>query len=156
MQNWRALGSDPIDAKSLIQILYRATAKTFQSPRVMRHLVAALEGSGDYTDAERSLDAYIFIVENQKRTLSITRREAGKDSEMVPDVDSDEDILRTLARGIRILVKFLENGKKAMVLAGKLDNYIVSWGITSPQTLGLVYHAIGTANALWAMQSTSK
>ena len=157
MENWRILGCDPTDAKGLIQILYRATAKTFQSPRIMRYLIETLEGSGDYIDAERSLDAYIFIIETQKRTAGITRKAGNgvKDSEMLPDVDSDEDILKTIAKGIRILVKFLDNGKKAMELARKLEKYTDCWGVTFPETLAIVYHAIGTANAMWAIQSTS-
>jgi cargo-transport protein YPP1 len=142
--NWVSLGSDPNDAKSLIQILYRASTKTFQSPRIMRHLVSALEAVGEYTDAERSLDAYTVIIENQKRTMAV---------ETVPDEDSDEDILRTLARGLRILVKFLGKGGKAVKLAWKMEGYVKEWEITTPETLASVYHAIGTANALWSMQS---
>jgi len=157
MDNWRLLGSDFADAKNMVQILYRATAKTFQSPRIMRHLVYALEGSGDYVDAERSLEAYIFIVENEKRTLarSKTENQRLEDEDLMPDVDSDEDILQTIASGIRMLVKYMDNGGKALNLAEKLEKYVVAWGVTSPEVLANVYHAIGIAKSLWSMQSTS-
>jgi len=156
MDNWRLLGSDFADAKNLVQILYRATAKTFQSPRIMRHLIYALEGSGDYVDAERSLDAYIFIVENEQKTITKSRRETRSlDQELLPDIDSDEDVLQTIAAGIRILVKYLGNGKKAMDLAQKLEKNVATWDVTSPAVLANVYHAIGTANSLWSIQSTS-
>jgi len=157
MENWRLLGSDFADAKNLVQILYRATAKTFQSPRIMRHLIYALEGAGNYTDAERSLDAYIFIMENEKKTIAKVRREPRDldDEEIMPDVDSDEDILRTVTAGIRLLVKYLNNGSKAMDLIHNLERNVKAWKVTSPDVLASIYHAIGIANSLWSIQSIS-
>jgi tetratricopeptide (TPR) repeat protein len=155
MENWRLLGSDFADAKNLVQILYRATAKTFQSPRVMRHLIYALEGAGNYVDAERSIDAYIFIVENEKKTVTKSRKETRNldDVEVLPDIDSDDDILRTISAGIRIIVKYLNHGQKAMDLAQKLDKNVNEWDVTSPEVQADVYQAIGLANSLWSTQS---
>jgi hypothetical protein len=121
----------------------------------MRYLVFALEGSGNYIEAERSLNEYLFIVENEKKTLSKTRPEHNdlEDEGLVLDIDSDETILRTMAAGIRFLVKFLNKGKRALELSLKLDSNAKSWNIENPEVLALVWHAIGTANALWSMQS---
>ncbi len=164
MENWRLQGSDPNDAKGLVQVLsplnsmltiqalYRATAKTFQSPRVMRHLMNALEGCGNYVEAERSLDAYLQIVENEKKTLARTENSNTKHPD-VQDIDSDENILHTMSAGIRILVKFQSKGKKALEIAQKMERNAKSWNVEDSSVLGIVWHAIGIANSLWSMQS---
>jgi len=137
-------------------MLYRATAKTFQSPRVMRHLIYALEASGDYVDAERSLDAYIFLVENGKKTLAKARHQDREveNEELLTDIDPDDDVLRTMAHGVRLLVKFLNKGKKALDFAQTMEVFAKSWNMATPTVLASVWHAIGIANSLWSMQST--
>jgi tetratricopeptide (TPR) repeat protein len=155
MENWRLQGSDPNDAKGLVQVLYRAAAKTFQSPRVMRHLMYALEASGNYVDAERSLFAYMLIVENEKKTLARIGNGSSLSTEqqVIQDIDSDQDTIRTMAAGVRLLVKFQNNGKKAMEVAATMEQSAKSWNINDPEILGAVWHAIGIANSLWSMQS---
>jgi len=157
MENWRLQGSDPNDAKGLVQVLYRAAAKTFQSPRVMRHLVYALEASGNYVEAERSLHAYLLIVENEKKTLARIRNSSSlslEDERVIQDIDSDQDIIRTMATGVRLLVKFQNNGKGALEVALTMEESVKSWNIDDPEILGTVWHAIGIANSLWSMQSS--
>ena len=157
MENWRLQGSDPNDAKGLVQVLYRAAAKTFQSPRVMRHLVYALEASGNYVEAERSLHAYLLIVENEKKTLARIRNSSSlsmEDERVIQDIDSDQDIIRTMATGVRLLVKFQNNGKRALEVALTMEESVKSWNIDDPEILGRVWHAIGIANSLWSMQSS--
>ena len=122
----------------------------------MRHLINALEGSGNYIDAERALDAYIQIVENDKKTLARTQNSNNgthDDQDVVQDIDSDENILRTMAAGIRILVKYQSKGKKALEIAQKMERYARSWNVEDSNVLGIVWHAIGIANSLWSMQS---
>ena len=124
----------------------------------MRHLMYALEGSGNFVEAERSLDAYILIVENEKKTLARKHSDTANhsdDKDIIRDVDSDEDILTTMISGIRILVKYQNNGKKAVTIAKTLEQNARSWNIENPKVLGLVWHAIGIANSLWSMQSMS-
>ena len=121
----------------------------------MQDLIFALEGSGNYVEAERSLEAYLFIVENEKKTLTKARTDHNEShaEDINPDIDSDEIILRTMAAGIRLLVKYLSKGKRAMEVALKLDANTKSWNIDNPEVLALVWHAIGTANSLWSQQS---
>lgn len=117
----------------------------------------ALEGSGNYIEAERSLDAYLQIVENDKKTLARTQNSITKtanDQDVVQDIDSDENILRTMAAGIRILVKYQGKGKRALEIAQKMERNAKSWNVEDPNVLGVVWHAIGIANSLWSMQST--
>ena len=116
----------------------------------------ALEGCGNYMEAERTLDAYIEIVENDKKTLARTQNDNTKspdDQDVVQDIDSDENILRTMAAGIRILVKYQNKGKKALEIAQKMERYARSWNVDDSNVLGAVWHAVGIANALWSMQS---
>jgi cargo-transport protein YPP1 len=122
----------------------------------MRHLIHALEGSENYVEAERSLDAYLLIVKNEKKTLARIQNSNTPPVNVqgvVQDIDSDEDILRTMAAGIRILVKYQNKGKKALEVALKLERYAKSWNIEDPKIHGVVWHAIGLANSLWSMQS---
>jgi hypothetical protein len=121
----------------------------------MRHLIHALEGVGNYVEAERSLDAYLFIVENEKKTLAKTQKEHRDihNEERAPDIDSDEVILQTMAAGIRLLVKYLGKGRKALDLAVKLEANSKLWQIKDPEVLAVVLHAVGIANSLWSMQS---
>lgn len=117
----------------------------------------ALEGSGNYMEAERSLDAYIQIVENEKKTLARAQNgntESLHDQDIVQDIDSDEDILRTMAAGIRILVKYQNKGKKALEIAQKMERYARSWNVEDSSVLAVVWHAVGIAYSLWSMQST--
>jgi len=117
----------------------------------------ALEGSGNYIESERALDAVINIFENEKKTLARMAKSSNPvaDEGVVPDVDSNDDILRTMAAGVRILVKFLGKGKKAMEMAQKMERDAKAWGVTNEEVLGSVYHTIGIANSLWSMQSSS-
>lgn len=156
VENWRLLGSDPTVAKNLVQILYRATTKTFQSARIMRHLMYALEGSGESAEAERSLDAYLWIVDNEKKTLATSLHSAVKNPEqegLVEDIETDDEICRTMAAGIRLLVKYRKEGKKAFDMARSLEQRIQIWKINDPEILSSVWYAVGLANSLWATQS---
>jgi len=123
----------------------------------MRHLIYALEGCGNYIDSERSLDAYLQIVENEKKTLARMRnsnaKPPGGEDVVQDDVDSDEDILRTMADGVRILVKFLNKGRKALDIAVKMEGFAKAWNIDNENILGNVWHSVGLANSLWSMQS---
>src|SRR5690606_3943205 len=58
MANWRNMGSLGEEAKGVVEDLYRASTKTFHSPRVMRHLFVALTAAGNFHDAGLALDTY--------------------------------------------------------------------------------------------------
>jgi hypothetical protein len=74
----------------------------------MRHLISTLVASGNYIDAEQSLDAYLLIVENEEKTLAKSHGQNRnlEDHDITTDVDSHESILRTMADGIGLLVKY--------------------------------------------------
>jgi hypothetical protein len=60
-----------------------------------------------------------------------------------------------MAKGVRLLVKYRDKGKRALDLAIKMEQSAKSWNVQSPEVLSSVYHALGMANSLWSMQSTS-
>jgi hypothetical protein len=122
----------------------------------MRHLISVLVGSGNYVDAEQSLDAYLLIVENEEKTLAKSHGQNRKleDQDIITtDVDSHENILRAMADGIGLLVKYQNKGKKAMDLGQKLEQELKTWDIENPDILAVAHHAIGIACSLWSTQS---
>jgi hypothetical protein len=121
----------------------------------MRHLITACQVGGNFVEAERSLDAYLFIVDNEKKALAKSHQESRvlNDRDLATDLDSDEVVLQTMAMGVRLLVKYREKGKKALDMAVKMEQSAKSWNVQSPEVLASVYHAVGIANSLWSMQS---
>lgn len=145
-ENWRMAGSSAEDAPAVVGILYRASAKTFLSPRILRHLFFALSAMGNLLEAEMALNTYFHLVEKGKERLAKGSTEV--------DFDSDEGILETAAEGIRFLCKHIGEGKKGMKLAEKCEKWIDEWHVDDPLVLSEVYRAIGTANAFWALETT--
>lgn len=115
----------------------------------------ALDGSGNHGEAEYSLDAYLLIVENEEKTLTKLGSEKRKldDQDIISDIDSHEDIVKAVAYGIRLLVKYQNKGKKAMDLAQKLERQLTAWKIIQSEILAIANHAIGMAYSLWSTQS---
>ena len=60
--NWTTLESRGSEARRVSDILYRASQKTFYSPRILRYLFITLTASGNFHNAELSLDTYITLV----------------------------------------------------------------------------------------------
>ena len=145
-ENWRMAGSSAEDAPAVVGILYRASAKTFLSPRILRHLFFALPAMGNLLEAEMALNTYLDLVEKGKERLAKGSTEV--------DFDSDKEILETAAEGIRFLCKHIGEGRKGMKLAEKCEKWIDEWHVGDAQVLSEVYRAIGTANAFWALQTT--
>jgi hypothetical protein len=99
-------------------MLHRATHKTFQSPRVLRHLINTLITYGDYEEAELALNAYIALVEKAKETkiediekqMHESLEEISKCS--IPDkhgmmVETSEQVIQTLIAGSELMAKYL-------------------------------------------------
>jgi len=146
IENWRIAGSSAEDAPAVVGILYRASAKTFLSPRILRHLFFTLSAIGNFLEAEMALNTYLDLIEKGKERLSKGSTEA--------DFDSDREILETAAEGIRFLCKHIGEGSKGMKLAEKCEKWIEEWHVDDARVLSEVYRSIGTANAFWALETT--
>ncbi|KAG0634951.1 hypothetical protein HOY80DRAFT_486123 [Tuber brumale] len=145
-ENWHMAGGSAEDAPAVVEILYRASAKTFLSPRILRHLFFALSAVGNLLEAELALTTYLDLVAKGKERLAKGSTEI--------DFDSDKEILETMAEGIRFLCKHIREGRKGMDLAEKCEKWVDEWHVGDEEVLSEVYRAIGIANAFWALQTT--
>ncbi|PWW77446.1 hypothetical protein C7212DRAFT_350992 [Tuber magnatum] len=128
VENWHMAGGSAEDAPAVVEILYRASAKTFLSPRILRHLFFTLTAAGNLLEAEMALNTYLDLVAKGKERIAKGNTEI--------DFDSDKEILETAAEGIKFLCRHIGEGRRGMNLAEKCEK------------------AIGIANAFWAFETT--
>ncbi|KAG0308907.1 hypothetical protein BGZ98_006258 [Dissophora globulifera] len=128
-KNWRVLvmieqivedrkligpGNDA-DKRALVETIYRASQKTFQSPRVLRFLFFALVDAGQYDEAELALKAYLEMVEVNLKVKSTTADITLSHEERVrQDIESEYDITTVMLGGSLLYGK--ELGKPAEAL----------------------------------------
>ncbi|KAI8057796.1 hypothetical protein BDF22DRAFT_662404 [Syncephalis plumigaleata] len=75
MNDWKLIGAaSRTERRGLVELLYRTTEITFQSPAIMRHLVTALIALGEYEEAELALESYAELI--GKRDAIISRSDA--------------------------------------------------------------------------------
>lgn len=99
-------------------MLHRATHKTFQSPRILRHLINSLITYGDYEEAELALSAYIALVEKAKETkiedierqMQESLEETKECSTLVKHemtIETSEQVIQTLITGSVLMAKYM-------------------------------------------------
>ncbi|KAF8944994.1 hypothetical protein BGZ47_003417 [Haplosporangium gracile] len=137
-KNWRVLvmieqiiedckllgpGNDA-DKNALVETIYRASQKTFQSPRVLRFLFFALVEKGQYDEAELVLKAYLDMAEINLKVKDATAEDSLTHDERVRlDVESMYDITTVMIAGSRLYSKELAKPLEALKCAsGALDN----------------------------------
>ncbi|KAG0046743.1 hypothetical protein BGZ90_008094, partial [Linnemannia elongata] len=137
-KNWRVLvmieqiiedrkllgpGNDA-DKKALVETIYRASQKTFQSPRILRFLFFALVEKGQYDEAELALKAYLDMAEINHKVKGTTAEDSLTHDERVRlDVESRYDITTVMIAGSRLYSKELAKPQEALKCAsGALDN----------------------------------
>lgn len=145
VENWKVSGGSGEEAPPVVEILYRAATKTFHSPRILRHLFTTLTATGNFPDAVRSLDTYIDLVQKAKDRISKGHVEK--------DFDDDKTILETAVEGIRVLCGLVDDGRKGIELAERVERWIEEWRVRSEDVLAAAYRGIGTANATWARKT---
>ena len=153
-------------------MLYRACAKTFHSPRILRHLFTTLTAVGNFGEALLTLNTYIDLVGKAKERIS----KGGAEK----DFDDDSTIILAIVEGIRVLCKYLNNGKRAMEIAEMLEEWLEEWrvitsdegidatiikspatgeekphpvSIVQPEVLCAAWRGIGVATSHWARQT---
>ncbi|RPB04199.1 hypothetical protein L873DRAFT_1825781 [Choiromyces venosus 120613-1] len=145
MENWRVSGGSGEDASAVVEALYKASTKTFHSPRILRHLFTALTATGNFPDALLALNTYLELIHKAKERISKGHVEK--------DFDDDKTILQTTVEGIRVVCAITGDGEKAMAMAETLEKWIDEWHTKDHEVLSDVYRGIGTANATWARQT---
>ncbi|GME42465.1 filamentation protein [Neofusicoccum parvum] len=111
MSNWRIIcgpawtdeelgeGGKSAVGKGVLDILYRASTKSYHSTRVLRHLFIVHASLAEFDLAFKAFDSYVDIVSRGKDR-------AEKSGEEDPGLDDDNTILRTAAEAVRILCRF--------------------------------------------------
>ncbi|CAZ80732.1 unnamed protein product [Tuber melanosporum] len=145
MENWRVSGGSGEDASAVVETLYKASTKSFHSPRILRHLFTALTATGNFPDTLLALNTYLEFIHRAKERISKGHVEK--------DFDDDKTILQTVVEGIRVVCAFIGDGEKAMTMAETLEKWIDEWYTRDPEVLSDVYRGIGMANATWARQT---
>lgn len=145
VENWRVTGGSGDEAPPVVEILYRAATKTFHSPRILRHLFITLTATGNFPDAVRALDTYIDLIQRAKDRIAKGHVEK--------DFDDDKAILETAVEGIRVLCGLVDDGRKGMELAERIEKWVEEWRVRSEDVLAVVFRGIGIANATWARKT---
>ena len=182
IRNWEALcGSQWVKSdlgeggrnsigRNVIEILYRAAMKTFQSTLVLRRLFQVHKALADFHLAYKALDTYVELIERG-------RTRAAKSGQPTAGQDDDETVLLTIAQGIEGLCSFGHQGEaeKAYKLSSKLETLLqaidpsavlandeirIANGDTSlhpttvdrlsPQSIDLIHRALGIGKANWS------
>lgn len=173
MSTWRQNGSQKSEAAGLIDALYRATTKTFQSQRILRHLVNTLYVLGDYVEADLAASTYLITVDKSKETNSKAQKmmdEAHDEStengngtaadlknapnkHFVQDMDTVEDVVDTLVIASNTSAKWLQKGKEALAYAtSALSHAAKTSAEHDVHLMSRVYRALGSAHSLIGYQ----
>jgi tetratricopeptide (TPR) repeat protein len=130
----------------VVEILYKASTKTFHSPRILRHLFTALTAVGNSPDAVLALNTYLELVQRAKDRIA--------KGHMEKDFDDDKTIFETVAEGIRVVCGLVGDGQRGMEMASIIERWIEEWNVRDAGMLSDAYRGIGFANATWARKTT--
>ncbi|CAG8486912.1 7648_t:CDS:10 [Funneliformis mosseae] len=169
MTDWTVLGSGTAaEMRGLIEMLHRVTHKTFQSPRVLRHLINTLIIYGDYEEAELALNAYIALVERAKETkiediekqmnYSLTENEengVSHDLKLNAFAETSEQVIQILITGSDLMAKYMNKAKLTLEIAQKAVNwYENDNSLDDDELLARAWRCVGVGYSLLATEET--
>ncbi|KAF9913610.1 hypothetical protein BX616_009816, partial [Lobosporangium transversale] len=155
MEDHKVLGSSSeADKRALVETIYRASQKTFQSPRILRLLFFALIEMGQYDEAELALKSYMEMAELNLKVKNAAANETLSYEQRVRlDVESQYEITTVMIAGSVLYGKELNKPTEALTCASNaLDNvhkYLQSHESTS-ELLNSAYKYQGIAYGLLA------
>ncbi|KAF9583231.1 hypothetical protein BGW38_009971 [Lunasporangiospora selenospora] len=116
VEDRRLIGSgNDADKRALVETIYRASQKTFQSPRILRFLFFALVEMGQYDEAALALKAYLDMAEiNQKIKIVSEDEELTHEQRVRQDIESEYDITAVMIAGSRLYGKELKKPTEAL------------------------------------------
>ncbi|KAJ2718846.1 hypothetical protein GGI07_005557 [Coemansia sp. Benny D115] len=97
----------------LVELLYQSLALSFNEPRVLQHLVFALENMGDFHEAALALATYEQVA---ARRLEPLRKRTGAPEPSAEDVRLVRDVLRVSADGARLRLLRLGDASGCLAL----------------------------------------
>lgn len=130
VRNWKILcgsgwdelalgaGGRTVLSRNVLDILYRAATKTFHSTHILRQLFTVHLAVADFDLVFKAFDTYFDIAKKAKQRVEKT----GMDE---PGLDTDENVLQTVAQCISALCRF--GGLAAAEKARELARYLESW-----------------------------
>jgi hypothetical protein len=161
------------DIRGYIEALNRASAKTFNSPCVTRHLFMGLMRLGDIEEAEHALQAYLYLTgiesmdESRNSTPALasdpfgcftpmpTHRHHGKERSppKSEEVETLENKVKVLVAAVGMYCKYLCKGTDAVRMAQlAMDEYDAA--SDKDVSLGAeIYRVLGAATGFLASQS---
>ncbi|CAI2165960.1 1376_t:CDS:10 [Funneliformis geosporum] len=168
MSDWAVLGGGTAaEMRGLIEMLHRVTHKTFQSPRILRHLINTLIIYGDYEEAELALNAYIALVERAKKTkiediekqmhYSLTEHENGvsHDLKLNSYVEPSEQVILILISGSDLMAKYMNKAHSTLEIAQKAVNwYENDNSLDDDDLLARAWRCVGVGYSLLATEET--
>ncbi|KAG0353593.1 hypothetical protein BGZ54_002181 [Gamsiella multidivaricata] len=119
MEDRKAIGpGNDADKRVLVETIYRASQKTFQSPRILRFLFFALVDMGQYDEAVLALKAYLDLVEINLKVKPTMVDDAHTHEQRVKlDIESDYDVTTVMIEGSRLYGKELGQPAEALSCA---------------------------------------
>ncbi|KAI1311552.1 hypothetical protein EDD11_003434 [Mortierella claussenii] len=127
-KNWRVLvmieqivedrkllgpGNDA-DKRVLVETIYRASQRTFHSPRILRFLFFALVEMGQYDEAELALQAYLDQAEINRKVKSVGDEALTPEQRIRQDIESDYAVTTVMVEGSRLYGKELGQPTEAL------------------------------------------
>ncbi|CAG8605542.1 26160_t:CDS:10, partial [Racocetra persica] len=125
MSDWVVLnGGTTAEMRGLIEMLYRAAQRTFQSPKILRYLTFTLNTLGDYDEAELALEAYTALVEKirETKTAEVFKEIPSAENtheDKFSDNESIEHVVKVLITGSEMMAKHLCKSNETLEYAQK-------------------------------------
>lgn len=179
MQNWEILagrgwkdsdlgvGGKTAASRAVLDVLYRASAKTFHSTAILRNLFVVHLALAEFDLAFKAFDSYLEIVQKGKARVEKTGHQE-------KSLDDDATCLETMSLAIAAYCRFggRDAAEKARDLSVELEQWLDKRQPTAngqmqsvdeegggkslvttqvpPKTLALAWQSIGIAQAQWA------
>ncbi|KAF9980637.1 hypothetical protein BGZ65_004861, partial [Modicella reniformis] len=158
VEDWKVIGpGNNADKRVLVETIYRASQKTFESPRILRFLFFALVDFGQYDEAVLALKAYLELAEINSKVKA-----AGDNDEVLSheqrikqDIESERDIATVMVEGSRLYGKELGKPIESFDCAERAVAKIQK-NLQNEDAQELLYNAYnyqGIAHALLASQA---
>ncbi|KAG0222152.1 hypothetical protein BGX31_009317 [Mortierella sp. GBA43] len=143
------------DRRALVEIIYRATQKTFQSPRIMRFLFFALAEWGRYDEAELALKAYLDMVEIHDKVKEASTDESFTQEQLIRlDIESKYDSATVMIAGSRLYGKELDKPDDALKYASVALDTIQKHLQQHEQVKELLHDAYKYQGIAYGLQAT--
>ncbi|ORX80563.1 protein prenylyltransferase [Basidiobolus meristosporus CBS 931.73] len=124
VKDWETMnGGNTSHTRQLVDILYRATLYTFNSPCILRHLVKSLYDLGEYTEAEMAIHSYIELTEKTAFEVECRMKNSAFSEETLYEgleVENVVDRIEVLVIGAALKAKELQKPQESMPLVEKL------------------------------------